>query len=272
MLKPILILRRTLTCGWTPTRVLFLLWRWFKMAAPTPPTLATLVAESLAKAGQSNPSSALTTRAQDKWMEEIKADIWKMTMGKKLKPLLTSRVSVLTDGQPQYDRASEFAEDEGKNAMELFWGDKAGTASDGSTTSITFPSTVSYTGDIVGRRCIITSGTGVGGIAWITAYDTSTRIATLGPTLTTGPISGSGYLLVESSKPLIQRTLERLAQDKILSLRGEPAFFAPLESAGSRGFVLAPVPYRNVTGLVYVIYERYFSHLLKVDLTSTVRS
>jgi hypothetical protein len=240
------------------------------MAAPTAPTLTTLVAEALKKAGNSNPSSDLTDRAEDKWMEEIKADIWGKVQGKKLKPLLTSRITVLTDGQPQYDRASDFEEDDGKNAMELMWGDKAGTADAGSTTSITFPSTANYTDDIVGRRLVITSGTGQGGIAWITAYNTSTRVATLGPALTTAPASGSGYLIVEASKPLTQRSLERVRQDGTLKLRGEPAYFVPLESGGSRSFLLAPVPYRNISGLSFVLQEWYYVHLLKADLDGDV--
>jgi hypothetical protein len=199
-------------------------------------------------------------------MEEIKADIWKKIMGKKLKPLLTSRVTVLTDGQPQYSRADDFEEDEGANAIELFWGDKAGLADTGSTTSITFPASVAYSTDIVGRRIVITSGTGQGGIAWITAYDSTTRVATLGPTLSVAPAAGSGYLIIDATKPLTQRSVERLTQDGLLQARGEPCFYASLEHEGARALLLAPVPYRNVTGLVYVIHERYFAHLLKLDL------
>ena len=45
------------------------------MAAPTLPTLVTITTEALKKSGESSPAAALLTRAQDEWMEEIKADI-----------------------------------------------------------------------------------------------------------------------------------------------------------------------------------------------------
>jgi len=45
------------------------------MAAPTAPTLSSIVSEALAKAGYPIPSAALTTRASNQWMEEIKDDL-----------------------------------------------------------------------------------------------------------------------------------------------------------------------------------------------------
>ena len=141
------------------------------MASPTAPTLATLVSEGLKKAGHASPAAALTTRAQDYWMEEIKNDVF--TIAKKLRSLQTTAVTVLTKGLcvihflPTFDRISPLPvclaiKPDGQIACR---GHPTLAATDGHTEEW-----------MLGKEILITSGTGVGGLSQCTAFDTSTRL------------------------------------------------------------------------------------------------
>lgn len=79
------------------------------MAAPTAPTLSSITTEALKKCGYSSPSAAMLTRAQDEWMEEIKADI--ALVEKRLSALMrTTSASATVSGSGTYDLPSDFGE------------------------------------------------------------------------------------------------------------------------------------------------------------------
>lgn len=80
------------------------------MAAPTAPTLTSIVTEGLKKAGYASPSTAMISRASGEWMEEIKADI--ALVNKRLKTLQASASGTTTvSGSSTYALASDFGEE-----------------------------------------------------------------------------------------------------------------------------------------------------------------
>jgi len=233
------------------------------MSAPTAPTLATLVSEALKKAGQSNPSSALTTRAQDQWMEEIKNDVLVMAGGRKLKPLYTTSISVTVDGKGRYSNPTDYFSD---MTIEILDGVNRGTATAGASGSITLGKNE---GDIVGSEILVTSGTGVGSMSQCASFNSSTLVATVSPNFTTAPTNGSTYMIIDRFYRLTEEPIFTL--DNGINLRGVPSSFYPLGDADYGEFELSPTPY-NTDSHVFGIRMRYYANLLTLDLAGTLIS
>lgn len=158
------------------------------MAAPTPPDLTSLVAEALAKAGYSNPSAALTSRASTKWIEELKADVW--TRANRQKWLQARACQVLTKGLGVYSNPSDFASD---LSMQFATGSRYGQLQAATTTELTLAAAETAGElDVIGKEIAITSGSLSGTIAYITAYNPSTKVATV-PTLSGTPSASDTY-------------------------------------------------------------------------------
>ena len=235
------------------------------MAAPTPPTRAELVSEGLKQGGESDPAAALTTRATDFWLEEIKADIWKEP--RRLKNLQTKTVKALTKGLAQYNNPTDFWSD---MTMQFATGSRYGTAQAGSTTSITLASTETASeSDIISRELAIYSGTGISQIAQITAYDSGTKVATLAPTLDTAPASGSGYVILDYYSPVDQKDMGFLKQKNNPVQQGYPCEFFPFGNNADGGFVLWPTPWRTDSQPM-VLIQRYFLDLSELDVSGTL--
>ncbi len=229
------------------------------MAIPVAPTLITLVSEALAKAGQSSPDSALTIRAQNQWMEEIKNDIFLASVKaqKKLKSLFQTTFSVCTVGVHRYALPTDYA---GDLTMSLLNGDITGVLASATANSVTFPSINRITKEIaVGKYLLIISGTGMGSCSQISAYNEVTFVASVTPSFTTTPAAGSGFRLITEHiylPPTDTLQIDMLRNPTIL---GRPTTYATLGDQDFGEFFFDFVP-----DATYGIQLRYY-----VDLSLT---
>lgn len=229
------------------------------MASPTAPTLSTIVSEALKKAGESDPSSALITRAEDYWMEEIKNDIFQQTRDLKFLQIHTHGIAV--QGQSRYSLPTDYGED---LTVYLLDGDISGTATAGSINSITLAADTSESeSDIQGLDIIVTSGTGVASLGQITAYNSSTKVATVAPDFKVAPASGSTYLIINKEHEVKQRPISQESRYKILSL-GRPEYYFPIGDEDYGEIIFSRPPMKS-----YGIRLRYYADLMSMDLTST---
>jgi len=237
------------------------------MAAPTAPTADTIVTEALNKAFKSNPSSTLVTRAKDYWLEEVKYDI--ATRCRKLKMLYTTSVLTLTEGQSRYSNPSDYLSD---LEIDILYGTHYGTAQGGASGSITLSASESVgESSIIGKNIVVTSGTGENSMSQCTAYDSSTKVATVTPNFATAPTSGSGYMIIDSYHSLVQKPIWDLSNTTQQTQQGRPSHYFPVGDADYGEFHLWPVPY-TTDDRVYVARMRYYANLMTLDLTGTLIS
>lgn len=235
------------------------------MATAIPPILASLVLEALRRAGYSNPSADLQARATERWIEEIKSELW--AKARNLKALQSKAVTVLSKGVAQYSNPSDYASD---MTIVFATGARYGTAQDGTVSTVTLAATdAGVESDTVGREVVIVSGTGVGGISTISAFDEGTKIATITPSVTTAPDNTSGYVLLDDYRPL--REMPIWDYDIVLTNRnlGYPTVFYPLGDASNGKLLLDPKPWREDSQPM-VLLHRYQADLTEADTTGTL--
>lgn len=226
------------------------------MAAPSNPTATSIVTEGLSKAGERSPSSALITRATDEWMEEIKNDIFHRA--KKLKRLQVTSYGVITQGKSRYANPTDFSSD---LELTLLAGSDTGTAQGGSLSTIQLAADEDVTNPI-GLYVIITGGTAQSSAAQITAYNTTTKTATVSPNFKLSPSSDSTYLIVGREIPLEQKGINQFTQFNQLG-PGEPALWFPAGDEDYGEFILDRPP--QVT---YGARYRYYIDITRLDKTS----
>lgn len=230
------------------------------MAPPTAPTSTTIVSEALAKAGYSSPASALTTRG-NLWLEEIKSDVW--SLQKRLKSLQTMSVAIMTKGKSRYSNPTDYASD---LSLKLMDGGNTGTAQTGASTSITLAASQSFGQNyIIGKEIVITGGTGVGSISQVTAYNDSTKVATMTPAFNTAPTSGSTYMIVDVEYPLDIDVVWRFDESNHPTSLSRPCSFYPLGDSDYGEFVLNAAPDKS-----YPVKMRYYANLMTLDLAGTL--
>ncbi|MAH50524.1 hypothetical protein CMI37_32180 [Candidatus Pacearchaeota archaeon] len=234
------------------------------MAAPTAPTLTTIATEGIKKSGYGNAASTLLTRAEDEWVEEIKNDIW--TLAKKLKSLYTTTFQVTSNGVEKYSYPTDFSSE---MTMTLMTGGVTGTAQAGSSSSITLAAGNTST-DLIGKEIMILSGTGSAQINQITAYNSTTKVATVNDTWT-DPSSDSVYMVVDKYKELEQTVAWKHDGGRTSPERGEPSHFFPIGDSDNGEFILFPTPFRSATDTNgYGIRHKYYADLTRIDLASTL--
>jgi len=234
------------------------------MAIPTAPTLSSLVTEALNKAGQSNPASALTTRAQDQWMEEIKNDIYiaSVKVGGKLKSLFQTAILVTTENIHRYSLPSDYASD---LTIVLLDGNTTGTLQTATASSATFASSDTSTeDDVVGRYILITAGTGKGSCSQASAYNTTTFIASVSPNFTTTPVTGDTYRIITEHTYLPPTDVLQLDMLRNITTKGKPTSYATHGDQDYGEFFFNFVPDDT-----YGIQLRYYVDLSLTDLTGT---
>lgn len=236
------------------------------MAAPTAPTLATIVAEGLAKAGIASPTSAQTSRGQDKFMEEIKNDIWMLC--KELRTLNQIAIQVATNGQSLYSFPTDFSSCQNVILME---GATRGTAQAGGSTSITLAAAdTSAETAVLGHEILIYSGTGSSQLRTCTAYNTSTKVATVSSAWSTNPDSTSKYIIIDKYTDL--KELPVWEFDKLQYSRelGTPSHYFPMGDSDDGEYYIWRNPYNySAPTIPYAFKVRYYANLMELDLAGT---
>ena len=233
------------------------------MSLPISPTLIGIVTEALNKVGWSDPvndTNAPYTRARDIWMEEIKNDI--ILGGKTLKSLETERVFALTDGKNKYAQPSDYLLNK---SIEILDGTHQNTATDGASGSITFASNEDAT-DVMGREIMITSGTGVNQLSFCYSYNSLNKIASVTP-LWVAPNTTSKYMIVSSYYPI-----DLVVTKQPISTIAEsiPTGYYLNDNNTNGDIIFNPVPYKNVSGKVYAVKQRYYADLMEIDLAGSL--
>lgn len=232
------------------------------MAAPTAPTLTTLVSEALKKAGHASPAAALQTRGEDYWVEEVKNDIF--TLAKKLRSLQSTSVTILAKGRYRYAFPSDFSS---HITLTLLDGDEEGTAQAGAVGTITLAAANTYTENwMLGKEILVTSGTGISSLSQCTAYNTTTKVATVTPDFATAPDNTSTYMIIESYYDLNEGPIWDLNEFVYITGKGTPNEFRIIGSASYGEFIVTPPPDQTYYGMKL----RYYADLMGVDLAGTL--
>lgn len=234
------------------------------MAIPTVPTVATLVAEGLAQARISYPTSAQTTRYQSEVMEQLKNELWLEL--KQSKPLMTSSYMVLVPGQSRYSCPSDFSSD---MTMVVETGLTTGIATTATANTLTTPSIVGPL-DIdqtLGKDLAIISGTASASVSQIIGVQNNidgTTTLTVYPNFQATPDSTSGFMIVDSQYPIEQR---HIALYDVYRTSGvdRPRYFYPAGNEAYDEFNFDVAPDNNYP---YVVRMRYTVNLMTLDFNS----
>jgi hypothetical protein len=239
------------------------------MAAPSAPTLVTITTEALKRAGYSSPSAALLTRAQDEWMEEIKNDVW--TLAKKIKALQATNVFVITKGEGLISYPADFSSDLSMVLMDCtHYG--VCQAGGGVTTAKLAADEDMGEEYPIGKKIILylTADKTTAYESYVTAFNTTTKVATFSPAIAVTPDATYSYMVSDSHEPIKGPDhIIRLDELHNYAERGVPLKFYPVGDEDYGNFYLFPVPYRG-GDVPWAIGQRYYANLITLDLASTL--
>lgn len=231
------------------------------MAAPSNPTLASIVVEGLFQAGEFNPSSAMITRYQNEVMEQLKNEIWKACRQPKI--MQTFSYGILVPGQNRYSCPEDYSSD---MRMAILWGSSIGTAQGGSETSLILQAGSNLSlNDVLGKEILITGGTGIASASQAVAFSSNTVQVT--PGFAVAPDGTSTYMFIDDQWPVTfdhVDTLYRLHRSANLN-RPERAF--PIGDEDFDEFVFDVAPDK-----AYGVKFFYYANLMKTDLSSALMS
>jgi hypothetical protein len=230
------------------------------MAIPTAPTSTSIVTAAYKDFGIASPTSAQITRAIDDGMEKVKRDL--MNFGSTWKPLIKTGYIITRVGVSNYAVPTDYMKFLSCRIME---GTRTGTATAGSTTTITLAA--SDTGSeaaTVGKTILITGGAGSGQAAQADDYNATTRVLTFDAALSTAVDATSTYLIADEFKKLEDETLFDMADLELPHLPGKPTrvYHVPDEIEGR-------LHTDYTSDKVYGLQLRYYADLRKIDLSST---
>jgi hypothetical protein len=233
------------------------------MAIPSNPSVSDIVTEGLKRGGRVNPSAGDITNGTTHQFQEVKADIY--LKAPQHHTLLTQSIAATTNGISRYSRPAAC---EAMRSIQLIdaptEGDWRGTAQTGGASSITLSASFSADeNNVIGRFVFITSGTGSGQFGQITAYNNSTKVATLETAWATldstwvSPNSTSVYL-VEGSRAKLWDSSKPTEWDTLVTpfTRGTP----------TRATTVGTQVWLNYTpDRVYVLLYDYWQALDRLD-------
>ena len=233
------------------------------MAAPSVPTVTSLITEGLKRGGYPSPSSIELARATD-WLEEIKNDIW--LLGKRLKPLMAVHTEVLVPGQSRYNFPSGFSS---IVDAKILYADDVRDVTGGGAATVTLDTTDETDGEdeLEGKWILIYSGTGKNGYSQIISYNESTYVATVSPAWTTQPIATDTYMIVDRFLPLDLRSVVHFDEIEAPHQIGPPNTLYQVGHENHYGYYnLFPVPDEDH---YYGILINYYLNLMTLDLAGT---
>lgn len=232
-------------------------------ALPANPTVTNIKTEALNMAGVDSPSADDLTRA-DKWFQEVLDHIWLTSFksgNTRLKGLENGYLDISTDNIRTLALPEDFDQEISVNVWDsAVASDDRGTAQSGTNTTIKLASGEDITQVAAeGKYIIITGGTGVDEFKQITAYNATTKVATVESAWTTNPDSTSTYLVVTKNRPLIRADVREFDDDA-----GTPAPGIPSEFTVHDQTMIFNRPWDTST---YGVFVRYHMHIHQVNLT-----
>lgn len=181
------------------------------MAIPWQVTAQELCKVALRGAGQPAPSTGMIQEAVGNQLREVLNDIKLLAPTHPL--LLTNEVTVTSRGVRSVSQPTTANY---VKSILLHDGPSAwrGTAQAGGNTSITLASTFSEDDDnIIGKTIFTLGGTGSLQRAYITAYNDSTKVATVHTAWTTNPSSDTTYLIADHQFEIYNTSLQVMNYD-----------------------------------------------------------
>ncbi len=235
------------------------------MAIPTNPSLTSICTEALQKSGIGSPAgTALLTRAENQWMEEVKNDIYntaKRSGSTRFKTLQTFNVQISISGQTKYDTPSDFGEE---ILLTLLEGTHTGIAQAGGNTSITLESGENATEEEVeGNSILLTDGTGKVGLRQSVDYNTTTEIATVDSAWDTNPDATSIYVVIDKTTEINEEGLEDIGSLGTSFQKGKPNTFM-IKNEGVNNKIVFNQPFDSA---LYGILLEYYVNIHNIDLT-----
>jgi hypothetical protein len=228
------------------------------MGAPTDPTTLSITTAALTRFEDGGASEAdALTRAQQFGFEKVKRDI--MLIGKKWRPLLKTSYQITVINQARYDNPADFETD---FRVAIMTGIRSSVIA-----GVTSPAIITLNAgatkiEAEGKWLLITSGTGINQAQQIVSYDVATNKATLADGFDTPPVTGDGYLIVNSSSdipPLPESFFNLLGTT---GTPGTPVRYSQKENATVGQIVLHPIP-----ATVMGIKRDYYADFMKLDTT-----
>lgn len=240
------------------------------MSVYTQPSIDSLTIEGLSLGGHPNVTagSALQLRSE-LWVQEMWNDIHQKLNGKRLQPLMVTSYGVTTKGVSRYALPPDFNKILG---VTLFSSNITGTSQAVTTSTITLAANAtSSENDLLGKQILITSGNYSGNCSQVSAYDTSTKVATVTPNFSDSGITGTpNYMVLQTKYPLNEFLITEKDNYVTSDYLGVPNAFMILGQANgdvdeTGEFEVHPVPDDT-----YGVQIRYYANLNMTDLSSNV--
>jgi hypothetical protein len=242
-------------------------------ALPAEVTIDMICEEGLKKAGYTSGTAqftALLTRAEESWLEEVKNDIFSLV--KNPKYLQKTGVVSITANKARNSFPADFST---PISVTLLSSTVTGTAQAGGASTVTLASSDTNDADYMeGKEIVITGGTGLNQIRQIISYDANTKIATVDQAWATNPSTDSTYMIAESYDKLTEDGVwNRDGVENIRTLGKPHTYYPEGEKASGQtianytgGFVVYPTPDDTYT---YAVRVRYYVDLTKITLDTT---
>ena len=236
---------------------------------PTQPTISTIVQEGLKRGGYpSGGSSAQQTQAQD-WVEQTKWDIWTKLNGRKAESLMTVAYGVTADGVSRYALPADCEDIYSITILDAL---HTGTAQAVTASQVTLAAAEDVSEDFIqGKLLLLTSGTGIGNCSQVSAYNTTTKVATLTPNFNGASFAGTeGYMIVDSQYKLQEKMISIRDNEEDYSSKDRPTYYFPIGQANADSDETGEFELFQVPDDVYGIQLRYYVNLPMVDLTGNL--
>jgi len=202
-------------------------------------------------------SSGEQARALDRWLPEIKNDLWNDEGGSH-ELLESDDLILLTEGTHRYNLPSDF---ESEKSFSILDGDVRETAQAGTSTSITLVLTdSSEASGRIGKEIVLIGGTGSGQKRQITGFNITTKVAEVDSAWSIIPESDTDYLLVSDyvSLFIIDPTTFAKITDR-----------TTLDRPSSAMIWNDQLYIQKVPDKTYVLWVQYWANILKIDVADT---
>jgi len=234
------------------------------MAKPTSPTARSIATQGLIRAGHPTPSPELLKRAETQWIPELVNEI--LTLARTtgdgvLRTLHTTAVALTVANLREYAVPGDYDSD---MVLTLLDGTSRGTVQAATLQDVTLAASESISQtDAQGSYILMTAGTSAGQYRQITAYDATTKVATVADAWDVGktPLAADTYMIVERQCDMDEEFSKEFDENTLNTVSGPPQCWMQFGNS----LYLDPPPEK-----VYGLRLRYYADPTQVDLTDPI--